>query len=159
MPQLDPSVFGTQIFWLILSFILLYVFLAHFILPRIGGTLAARAAHIDDDIAAAKVAKERAEKALVDYDSQIASARSDAIQLGHDIRGAAHSEGELQKQKFDIELAARLDEAEANLVKARTQAVSHLDAVARDLTVDIVAVVSGIKTDSDAAARAISHLS
>ncbi len=42
MPQLDPSHFPNQIFWLLLTLVVIYFVLSRVALPRIAGTIATR---------------------------------------------------------------------------------------------------------------------
>ena len=155
MPQLDPSVFGTQIFWLAFSFIMLYVLLSKFILPRIGNTLASRAAHIDNDVAEAQTAQKQAEAALIAYEEALLDARAQAVQLAHNVRAEAQVDIDQKKAALDKDLAASAARAEAQMNEARAQAMRHLDAVASELTADIVVAISGIKTDLSTASTVI----
>ena len=43
MPQLDFSTFPNQIFWLVVTLVVIYLVLSRVALPRIGGILAERA--------------------------------------------------------------------------------------------------------------------
>ena len=45
MPQLDFSTFSNQIFWLVVTLVVIYFILSRIALPRIGGALADRAGH------------------------------------------------------------------------------------------------------------------
>ncbi|MGB1643236.1 MAG: F0F1 ATP synthase subunit B', partial [Paracoccaceae bacterium] len=42
MPQLDFSTFGNQIFWLVVTLVVIYLILSRVALPRIAGVLAER---------------------------------------------------------------------------------------------------------------------
>ena len=74
MPQLDPSTFGTQLFWLGICFVALYGVMALIVLPRISSTLQARASQLDDDLAEAEALREKAETALAAYEEALAEA-------------------------------------------------------------------------------------
>ena len=63
MPQLDFATFPNQIFWLLVTLMVIYVVLANVALPRIGGTLANRKGTIAGDIAAAEELKQKARAA------------------------------------------------------------------------------------------------
>jgi len=41
-PPFDPTYFASQLFWFAISFVLLYVLLSRFVLPRIGGAIEER---------------------------------------------------------------------------------------------------------------------
>ena len=63
MPQLDFSTWGNQIFWLIVTLVVIYLILSRVALPRISAVLAERAGTITNDIAAAEDLKRKAEEA------------------------------------------------------------------------------------------------
>ena len=59
MPQLNPEFWVSQIFWLVLTFGLLYVILSKLILPKISNNLESRKSQILENIETAE--KQRAE--------------------------------------------------------------------------------------------------
>ena len=60
MPQLDFSTFPNQIFWLLVTLVVIYLVLSRVALPRIGGVLAERKGTITNDLAAAEELKQSA---------------------------------------------------------------------------------------------------
>jgi F-type H+-transporting ATPase subunit b len=54
MPQLDPSSYISQVFWLFISFSLLYLFVKYWFLPRIQSSFVARETKINKLIAEAE---------------------------------------------------------------------------------------------------------
>jgi ATP synthase B/B' CF(0) len=62
-PPFESEHFPSQLFWLVISFALLYVLMSRIALPRIGGIMAARSKVISDDLAAAEQLKERSNAA------------------------------------------------------------------------------------------------
>ena len=64
MPQLDPSTFGSQLFWLLVCFGALYLVLSFIVIPRIDKTLAARAETLEGNLAEAENLRVQAEAAF-----------------------------------------------------------------------------------------------
>ncbi|MDB4198503.1 F0F1 ATP synthase subunit B', partial [Ascidiaceihabitans sp.] len=60
MPQLDFSTWGNQIFWLVITLVVIYLILSRVALPRIASVLAERQGTITNDIAAAEDLKAKA---------------------------------------------------------------------------------------------------
>lgn len=81
MPQLDPSSFSSQLFWLAATFIILYVLLAKWALPRIQSVLTQREQHIKADLDAADAAKFAAQEAKRAYEKEHREARDKANAL------------------------------------------------------------------------------
>ena len=78
MPQLDAASFPSQIFWLILSFFLLYFCLQKFFLPKIGKIFDDRANTIKNAIKVAEDANRKTaklKKQYEDYLSEISNQR------------------------------------------------------------------------------------
>ena len=57
MPQLNPEFWISQIFWLTLTFGILYVILSKFILPKISANLELRKSQIQENIEAAEIGR------------------------------------------------------------------------------------------------------
>ena len=62
MPQLNPEFWISQVFWLTLTFGLLYIFLSKFILPKISKNLETRKSQILENIETASKQKDESEK-------------------------------------------------------------------------------------------------
>ena len=67
MPQLDPSTWPNQIFWLLVTLVVMYFVLSRIALPRIGAVLAERKGTITNDLAAAEELKLKAVQAEKAY--------------------------------------------------------------------------------------------
>ena len=126
MPQLDPSSFGSQLFWLAICFVTLYLVMAVFVLPRITGTLAARADQMEGDLAEAEALRDKAEAALAAYEDALAQARTRALGLAQDMRADVQAETERQKGELDASLAEAAKAADVRLEEARTKAMEGL---------------------------------
>jgi len=155
MPQLDPSTFGTQLFWLGICFVTLYLVMAVIVLPRISGTLEARASQLDGDLAEAEKLREKAETALAAYEEALAEARSRALTLAQDMRAEVQAETDRQKAELDAKLAEQAQSAEAAMAKARDNAMSGLQDAATAIVGDVIDAIGATKADDAAVAEAV----
>src|SRR5215510_5979195 len=80
-PPFQKDTFPSQLLWLAISFVALYVLMAKVALPRIGSIMAARQGHIDADLGQAQRLKEQSEATLAAYEKALAEARGRAQQL------------------------------------------------------------------------------
>ena len=78
MPQLDPSTFAPQLFWLLVTFVLLYLAMWKIALPKIGSILQDRQERIDDDLEKAEKLKQDAEAVREAYEKTVAEGRNKA---------------------------------------------------------------------------------
>ena len=155
MPQLDPSTFGTQLFWLGICFVTLYLVMAVIVLPRISGTLEARASQLDGDLAEAEKLREKAETALAAYEEALAEARSRALTLAQDMRAEVQAETDRQKAELDAKLAEQAQAADAAMAKARDEAMSGLHQAAGQIVGDVIDAIGAAKADDAAVAKAV----
>jgi F-type H+-transporting ATPase subunit b len=81
MPQLDPHSYASQLFWLTVFFILVFVFLRFVGLPRVTAIIDERARRIGGDIASAELLKNQAAEAEKTYEATMAAAHGRARQL------------------------------------------------------------------------------
>lgn len=130
MPQLDPSTYPSQVFWLALTFVALYLILWRIALPRISNVLAARREHIDGDLEKAASFKQSAEKALAEYEKAIAEARSRAQTLMRETEEEASDKASKEHEALGARISQQVEEAEARIAKAKQDAVANLRAVA-----------------------------
>ena len=81
MPQLDSKYWFSQSFWLILIFLLLYLSLSKFFIPKIKDNLDDREKKIKDNLDEAKKLSELAEKKNLDYENEISNAKREVIKI------------------------------------------------------------------------------
>ncbi len=155
MPQLDPNIFGGQLFWLAITFVSLLLVLTFVILPRIGKTLSTRQNRLQDDIEAAERLRDQAQAALEAYDEALTAARANAVKLAQEVRAEMQAEMDKQKAVIDARIAEQAAEAEKRLQASRDQAMSNIRSSAADIIGDIVTAVSGQTPDQAATDAAL----
>jgi len=150
MPQLDPSTFGSQLFWLLVCFGALYLVLSFIVIPRISNTLAARAETLEGDLAEAEKLRGQAETALKAYEDALAEARSRALSLAQEMRAEVQAETDRQKAELDSKLAEQAAAADAALMKSRDAAMAGLKDAAASLVGDVIEAIGSDKaSDGD----------
>lgn len=143
LPQLDPSTFGNQIFWLVVTLVVIYLVLSRVALPRIGAVLAERQGTITNDIAAAEDLKQKAEAAEGAYNKALADARAEAQRIAAEARAEIQADLDDAIAKADAEIAAKAAESEAAIADIRDGALDSVKDVAKDTAKEIVAAFGG----------------
>jgi F-type H+-transporting ATPase subunit b len=143
MPQLDFSTFPNQIFWLVVTLIVIYLILSRVALPRIGAVLAERSGTITNDIGAAEELKRRAVGAEAAYDKALADARSEAGKIVVQAKSNIQAELDVQMQKADAEIAAQTAESEKAIADIQAGATDAVKTVAKDTAKEIIAAFGG----------------
>jgi F-type H+-transporting ATPase subunit b len=130
MPQLDPSTYPTQLFWLAVIFILLYVVMSRVALPRVREAVETRAAKIDGDLGAAAEARSRSEALLAEYEKALASARSDAQTTIRGMMDQMNKEQAAREHALVEQLNGEARAAEARIATAKTAALANVRQIA-----------------------------
>ena len=130
MPQLDPSTYPTQLFWLAVIFIVLYIVMSRVALPRVSAAIDTRAVKIDGDLGAAAEARGRSETLLAEYERALATARAEAQAT---VRGMAEQMAKEQAQREHAlveQLNVEARSAEARIASAKTAALANVRQIA-----------------------------
>lgn len=154
MPQLDFSTFGNQIFWLLVTLVVIYFVLSRVALPRISAVLAERQGIITNDIAAAEELKAKAVEAEKAYEQALADARVEAGRIVAEARVEIHADLDVAIAKADAEIAAKTAESEKAIAVIRASAMDSVKVVAKDTAKEIVAVM-GSKADAKTITAAV----
>ena len=155
MPQLDPTSFATQIFWLVITFGVLYAILSRVALPRVADILAARRNKIDGDLDAAATLKSEAESVLKAYEKAMADARSQAQatlrQAAEDLAADAATKNAALSERLNREIKA----AEERIGAAKTRAVDQIAEIAAAAASQATARLIGRAPDANAVRAAV----
>ncbi|SPJ24451.1 F0F1 ATP synthase subunit B' [Palleronia abyssalis] len=143
MPQLDPSSYPNQIFWLFIALIAIYFILSRVALPRIGAVLAERQGTITNDIAAAEELKLKASEAEKTYEKALADARSEANRIAEENRAEMQAELDEALKRADSEIAAQQAESERRIAEIRDSAAENVEAIARETALALVDALGG----------------
>jgi F-type H+-transporting ATPase subunit b len=155
MPQLDITTFPSQIFWLLVTFIPLYLVLWKVALPKIGGALQARQQRIDDDLEKAAALKEEAEQVLAEYRKALANAQAEAQALHRKTQEELAAAAARQHADLGARLAERTAAAEARIAEARNAALADLRSVAVDVAAAATSRLIGVTPEASEVARAV----
>ena len=107
MPQLNPLDWAPQLIWLVLTFGVLYLLMVWVALPRIGGVIERRAAHISGDLSAADKFRRETEEAIAAYEQALAEAKQKAHAIIEEGRAKLKAESDAERAKLEKELAAK----------------------------------------------------
>lgn len=154
MPQLDFTSFPNQIFWLLVTLVIIYFVLTRIALPRIEGVLAERQGTITNDIAKAEELRQKAVEAEEAYNKALADARAEAGKIVAEAKAEIQADVDAAAAKADAEIAAKAAVAEAAIAEIRAGAVESVKAVAGDTVREILAAF-GTKADAKAITAAV----
>lgn len=134
MPQLEQiDTFLSQIFWLIITFGILYFVLWRKAIPLISDVLQERQERVDEDLRKAEELKTEAEEVLAAYEKAVADGRAEAQTILRETSARLASEAEARNDELTRKIAADADAAEARIRAAREEALANIREVATDV--------------------------
>ena len=158
MPQLDFSTFPNQIFWLIVTLLVIYFVLSRIALPRIGGVLAERKGVITNDLAAADELKQQAVLAEKAYNDALVRARAEAAKIVTEAKADIQKDLNKAIALADTEIAAKAAESEKRIGDIRAGAMDAITEVAKDTARELVMALGGASDAKSITAAVISRL-
>lgn len=145
MPQLDPSSFASQIFWLIIAFTMLYFFMSKFFVPRISQIVDGRENSVKANLETAEklVAEQKAIKL------EIAKLLEEARKTGSEIKNAAIKKAEIELNeamaKVESDISRSMVAEEHRLSTFRAKMANEVEGVAKSLSEEILTAIVDIK--------------
>lgn len=157
-PPFDPHTFASQLLWLALTFIALYLVMSRIALPRIGAILEMRRQRVDGDLAEAQRLKDESDAAAAAHEKALAEARTRAQTLAGETREKAAAAAEARRKEVDAKLNARIAEAEKSIAATRSAAMANVHSIASDIAPAIVERLIGVSPASKEVAEAVSNV-
>jgi F-type H+-transporting ATPase subunit b len=137
-PPFDPAYFPSQLFWLAITFGVLYIVLARMILPRLSANLEKRSDTIANDLDEAAKLSEQAEEAKQALEVSLAQARAKARETASKAEAAMAEEIAAETRKVDAVIDKKLEAAEARIDEVRTEAMANVETIAGDAAKSIL---------------------
>jgi F-type H+-transporting ATPase subunit b len=137
-PPFESEHFPSQLVWLAISFVLLYVLMSKIALPRIGSILAERNRLVSEDLAAAERLKEQSNAAHAAYEKALHDARNRAQTIASSTREQQAREAEALHKRLEAQFHDRFAAAEQSIAKSRAVAMGSVRAIAGETASAIV---------------------
>ncbi|WP_317056185.1 F0F1 ATP synthase subunit B' [Roseovarius rhodophyticola] len=147
MPQLCGEWMGNQVFWLVITLIVIFFILSRIALPRIAAVLSERQGTITNDLAAAEDLKVKAQEAEEAYNKALADARAEAQNIVAETKADIKAELDVATAKADAEIAAKAAEGEKAIAEIRANALESVKDVAKDTAKELISAM-GVKADA-----------
>ena len=137
-PPFQKDTFASQIVWLVIAFVALYLMISRIVVPRIGGIFEERTRRIEGDVAAAQRLKAESEAALAAYEKSLADARNRAQTIAGETRDRLHAQAEERRKALEAELNIKLADAEKQIAATKTVAMANVRNIAVEAASAIV---------------------
>lgn len=155
MPQLDLSTYAPQLFWLFVTFVVLYVLMQRLAIPQVGRAIEARRERLDSDLGRAGELKAQAETVLANYEKALSTARAEAQTKLREAAERTATEAAERQRQLAASLAEQIDDAERRIAASKEQALAQLRGVAVDVGQAVVEKLTGGRTSPAQMATAV----
>jgi len=154
-PPFDKETFPSQLFWLAICFVLLYLITARLVQPRVAGIVDSRKNRIGGDLAEASRLKGESEQAIAAYEKALADARTRAQTIAAETRDRLQAEADRNRKSLEDQLNARLAEAEKQISATKSAAMANVRGIAAEAAAAIVTRLTGVTAPEPTVAAAV----
>jgi len=155
LPQLDPTWWPSQLFWLAITFGILYWLMSTRFLPAIAGAIEERRDRIADDLDQAGDFKRQAEDAESAYNQSLADAKAKAQAIAADTRAEMDDEIAALQAETDAQLAKQVAAAETRIGEMKAAAATKVGEAAAETARAVVETLIDEAPTEEAASRAV----
>ena len=159
MPQLNPEFWISQIFWLTLTFGILYIVLSKLILPKISANLEMRKSQIQENVEAADKQRKSSEAKLKEYDDIILKSKLEAKNIFKDARDNLFKEINLKKETLDKQIDAEIKKTEQEIEVLKRSAPEKINKIAIETTSELLIKLIGTEVNNSSISSIVNDLS
>jgi F-type H+-transporting ATPase subunit b len=159
MPQLDPTYWASQAFWLILIFTILYISIAKFYLPKIKNNLDNRENKIKEDLDAANKFKDLSELRLKEYEKILENSKKEVIKITLESKSKLDKDIQTKKDIIEKEIENEIAKAQKEIAELKKNSISDIQNISKDIASNIIENISGDKLNESSIKAAVEDVS
>jgi F-type H+-transporting ATPase subunit b len=159
MPQLNPEFWISQIFWLTLTFGILYLVLSKLILPKISDNLESRKSQILENIEAAEKQREDSETKLRDYEEIISKSKLEAKTIFSQAREKALKDINTKREILDKQIDDEISKTEEEIKTLRDSAPEKINKIAIETSSELIQKLIGAEVNNSSISAIVDDLS
>ena len=159
MPQLNPEFWISQIFWLTLTFGILYIILSKLILPKISANLELRKSQIQENIEAAEKQRESSEAKIKEYDEIILKSKLEAKNIFKEAREKVIKDINSKQNILDKQIDEEIQKAEKEIQILKDNAPIKINKIAIDTSSELLKKLIGAEVNNSSISAIVDDLS
>ena len=159
MPQLNPEFWVSQIFWLTLTFGILYVVLSKLILPKISNNLESRKSQILENIEAAEKQRKDSEAKLEEYEEIISKSKIEAKNIFSQSREKVLKDISAKREVLDKQIDEEISKAEQEINNLRESAPDKINMIAIETSSELIQKLIGAEVNNSSISAIVDDLS
>ena len=159
MPQLNPEFWISQIFWLTLTFGILYIILSKLILPKISDNLESRKSQILENVEAAEKQRQNSEEKLKEYEKIVLKSKMEAKSIFNQAREKALKDISAKKEVLDKQIDDEVGKAEQEIKVLQTGAAEKINKIAIETSSELIQKLIGAEVNNSSISAIVDDLS
>jgi F-type H+-transporting ATPase subunit b len=159
MPQLDPTYWASQVFWLILVFSILYISIAKFYLPKIKNNLDNRENKIKEDLEDANKFKDQSEIKLKEYEKILENAKKEVSKIYLESKNNLDKEIRSKKDKIEKEIENEIVKAHREITALKKNSITSIQNISVNIAGNIIENLSGDKLNESSVKAVVEDVS
>ena len=159
MPQLNPEFWISQIFWLTLTFGILYIILSKLILPKISDNLESRKSQILENVEAADKQRQNSEEKLREYEEIVLKSKMEAKSIFNQAREKALKDISAKKEVLDKQIDDEIGKAEQEIKELQSGAAVKINKIAIETSSELIQKLIGAEVNNSSISAIVDDLS
>ena len=159
MPQLNPEFWISQIFWLTLTFGILYIILSKLILPKISDNLESRKSQILENVEAADKQRQNSEEKLREYEEIVSKSKMEAKSIFNQAREKALKDISAKKEVLDKQIDDEIGKAEQEIKELQSGAAVKINKIAIETSSELIQKLIGAEVNNSSISAIVDDLS
>lgn len=159
MPQLDPEFWVSQIFWLVITFGVLFVMLSKFILPKISNNLESRKSQIMENIETAEKQRLQCDKNNEEYLKLINDSKIEAKNIINDAKKKLLDEISNKRKILEKELDEEIKITEKEIKDIKINSNAKINQIATDTSSELLKQILGTEINKSNISAIIDEIS
>ena len=159
MPQLDPEFWFSQVFWLIVTFGILFIILSKLILPKISENLEVRKSQISENIEAAEKEREESENKIKEYEKIILDSKNEAKNYFNKARGQILKDIDKKRKTLKNEINEEIKKAEKEIVDLKNKSPEKINKIVVETSSDLVKKLIGVEVNNSSISAIVEDIS
>ncbi len=157
-PQLKAETYVSQVFWLFVSFTILYVLMSKVALPKVGSVIDQRRAQREGNLTRAEQLQDEALKAKASYETALAKAHESAQEAMTNAETEISEKIAAESAKFTDATRKRVVAAEQGIAKAKEEALASLADISAEISAEMVGKVAGVQVSKADAKKVVADI-
>ncbi len=159
MPQLDPTYWASQAFWLVLVFSILYITISKFYLPKIKDNLDNRENKIKEDLENANKFKEQSEAKAKEYDIILKNAKKEVSKIHFESKNILDKDIQSKKEAMERDIEKEISKAKKEISELKKNSIISIQSISESIVSDIIENITGNRLNESSIKATVEDIS